>query len=181
MKYINDYAKTRQADTGLRWTVLQSPAESTAGRFATDDRRKFSARAPVHGERGGYYYTNSSHVPVDNEANLIERVMIEDAFHPECGGGHIWNAYIGEAYPNPKALLSLTKKIHDNSSIGFWAYSGAYSICNECQTFIHGKVEQCHCGGTTDIYDRITGYMQKVSGWNKSKQSEFKDRRRHGL
>ena len=66
MQFINGYAKRLQNETGYRWTVLQSPAESTAGRFATEDRRKYGKRAPVHGTTGGYYYTNSTHVDVDS-------------------------------------------------------------------------------------------------------------------
>jgi anaerobic ribonucleoside-triphosphate reductase len=38
-----------------------------------------------------------------------------------------------------------------------------------------------HKGKPIDHYSRITGYVQKVSGWNKGKQQEFLDRKRYNL
>lgn len=180
MGYINDTIKNLQNETGYRWTVLQSPAESTAGKFATEDKRRFGNRAPVHGERGGYYYTNSTHVPVDSEALLPEKIKAEHNFHKETMGGHIFHGFFGESYMDPISVKSLTKKIYENSDLGFWTYTSAYSICTKEHKLYTGKHEECPtCGGEMEVYDRITGYMQKVSGWNKHKQSEFKDRKRY--
>lgn len=180
MEYINDYIKRCQNDTGYRWTVLQSPAESTAGKFATMDKRLYPTRAPVHGERGGYYYTNSTHVDVDGDILLPERIHAEHNFHQETGGGHIMHCWLGEAYPEPRSLQSLTKNIFNNSNAGFWTYTTAYSICTVENKLFSGIYEKCpKCGGDVECYDRITGYMQRVSGWNKAKQSEFEDRRRY--
>lgn len=32
------------------------------------------------------------------------------------------------------------------------------------------------CAEKCEIYSRVTGYMRPVSGWNKGKKEEFKDR-----
>ena len=180
MAYINDYIKRCQNETGYRWTVLQSPAESTANKFATMDKRLYPTRAPVHGERGGYYYTNSTHVDVDSGILLPERINSEQNFHRETAGGHIFHGWLGEAYPRADSLASLTKNIFDKSNMGFWTYTTAYSICTAESQLFSGIYETCpKCGSDVEVYDRITGYMQRVSGWNKGKQSEFKDRRRY--
>ena len=177
MEYINDYIKRCQNETGYRWTVLQSPAESTANKFATMDKRLYPTRAPVHGERGGYYYTNSTHADVDSEILLPERIHSEHNFHQETGGGHIMHCWLGEAYPNPDSLQSLTKNIYDKSNAGFWTYTTAYSICTAESKLFSGVHEICPaCSGEVEVYSRITGYMQRVSGWNRGKQNEFKDR-----
>lgn len=179
MAYINDYIKRCQNETGYRWTVLQTPAESTAHKFATMDKRLYPSRAPVHGERGGYYYTNSTHVDVDYGGLITEKIQAESNFHQETGGGHIFHGFFGESHFNPSSVQSLTKKIYDNSNLGFWTYTSAYSICTMESKLYHGIHETCpECGGNVEVYDRITGYMQRVSGWNKGKQAEFKDRRR---
>lgn len=180
MAFINDYAKRCQNETGYRWTVLQTPAEATAGKFATMDKRLYPTRAPVHGERGGWYYTNSTHVDVDSDVLLPERIMAEQNFHNETGGGHIFHGWLGEAYPEPSSLQSLTKNIFNKGHLGFWTYTTAYSICTMENKLFSGVYETCpKCGADVEVYDRITGYMQRVSGWNKSKQAEFKDRRRY--
>jgi anaerobic ribonucleoside-triphosphate reductase len=179
MQYINDYASSLQNETGYRWTVLQTPAESTAGKFATEDKRRYPTRAPVHGERGGYYYTNSTHVDVDAPINLVQRIQTEHNFHKETMGGHIMHLWFGEFESNPSALMSLTEKIYKNSNAGFWTYTSAYSICNSENKLLKGIHDKCSCGSDVDVFDRITGYMQRVSGWNKHKQAEFKDRKRY--
>lgn len=180
MRYINDTIKNLSEETGYRWTVLSSPAESTAGKFATEDKRRYPSRAPIHGVRGGYYYTNGCSVDVESDANIIQRIQCENNFHGQTGGGHIFNGFLGESWSDPKALESLTKKIYKNSNLGFWAYSGAYSICHKEMKMIHGAYEECpDCGSTTDMYSRITGYMQRIGGWNNHKKAEFEDRKYH--
>lgn len=187
LELINTKAKQYQEETGYRFSVLQTPAESTAGRFADLDDEEFGSYAYVKGPKSARYYTNSSHVPVDSEKNIIERVKIEEQFHPLTLGGHICHLFIGEAFPNPASLWSLTKKIA-KTNIGFWAYTGAFSFCMDCHKYMPGLQETCdQCGGTDNVewYDRITGYVQQIGhskqsagGWNKSKMSELHDRKR---
>ena len=179
MQYINDYAKVLTNETGDRWTVLQSPAESTAGRFAMEDKRKYGKRAPVHGATGGYYYTNSTHVDVDTGLNIIQKIQAEQNFHKETSGGHIFHGYLGERW-SPGSIRSFTEKCLDNSNMGFWTTTSVYSVCPRENILIPSAQFECPtCGSETEVYDRITGYMQRVSGWNKSKQEEYKDRRRY--
>jgi hypothetical protein len=53
-------------------------------------------------------------------------------------------------------------------------------VCSEkCMKGFEGKFK--HNGKSIDHYSRITGYVQKVSGWNKGKQQEFLDRKRYSL
>jgi anaerobic ribonucleoside-triphosphate reductase len=179
MRYINDYAKQLQQETGFRWTVLQSPAESTAGKFATEDKRRYPTRAPVHGVRGAYYYTNSTHVDVDSPVTIVDRINAEHNFHRETGGGHIFHGFFGENTLDVEAAMKMTKNIYDHSNLGFWTYTAAYSICNDDGQLIRGIQPKCDCGAGTEIYSRITGYMQRTSGWNPGKKAEFQDRKRY--
>jgi ribonucleoside-triphosphate reductase len=179
MRYINDYAKKLSNDTGYRWTVLQTPAEATAGKFAREDRRRFGNRAPVHGKTKAFYYTNSTHTDVDKPVLVTERIGIEHNFHRETNGGHIMHLWFGESYSDPQALGSFTRKIYDKSNAGFWTYTSAFSVCKDENKLLKGIHERCDCGAETEVYDRITGYLQRVDGWNAAKQQEFKDRRRY--
>lgn len=195
VEFMNTYAGKLNEKTGdhFRWTILQSPAESTAWRFARLDTKEFEGRAIVNGKNSqlGYtnecvYYTNSSHVPVDSKLLLPQRIKIEEKFHPLTKGGHIFHAFLGEAKPDPEALMSLTKHIAENSQIGFWAYTVNFSFCLECKKMMNGLQEECiFCGGTEEVehYSRITGYLQQIGkaksasgGWNKGKLAEFEDR-----
>lgn len=190
LQYMNDYAKDLQEETDYRWTILQTPAETTAHRFAELDRRAYP-KAVVNGEPGSSYYTNSTHVPVDSGLNIIERIKIEEKFHPLTAGGHIFHAWIGEATPDVDALTSLTSKTIQNTNTGFFAYSSAFSYCFYCNTHMRGLQDKCYnCKNTETVewYDRITGYVQAVGhkknasgGWNPGKQNELTDRKRNGI
>jgi len=191
LKRINKYAENLTDETGYRWTVLQTPGETTAHRFATLDKQQYPDKAIVKGEEGSFYYTNSTHIPVDSAEILTKKIKIESQFHPRASGGHIFHAFMGEAYPDVDSLMNLTKKIATKSDIGFWAYTSAFSYCFGCNTFMRGLQEQCYsCGSMDEVehYSRITGYIQQVGhkknsagGWNAGKRQELKDRYQHEM
>lgn len=188
IEFMNQRAADLKDETGYRWTVLQTPAESTAYRFATLDREKFGKNTITQGDKEAAYYTNSSHVPVNTDVSFAEKIRIEEKFHGLTLGGHIFHAFMGESYSDPQALMSLTDKIARKSDIGFWAYSSALSFCIKCKTLMKGLQDSCAtCGEQKEVewYDRITGYVQQVGrsksasgGWNPGKMRELKDRRR---
>jgi anaerobic ribonucleoside-triphosphate reductase len=186
--YLNKRADELKNETDLRWTVLQTPAESTAYRFAMLDMEKYKDKIIAQGDGKTSYYTNSSHVPVNSDVLLPEKIKIEGKFHSKTLGGHIFHAFMGESYSDPESLMSLTDKIAKNSDIGFWAYSSALSFCIKCKTLMKGLQDNCAtCGETKEVewYDRITGYVQQVGrsksasgGWNPGKMQELRDRKR---
>lgn len=181
LQFINNRCAELSDQSGIRWTVIGSPAESCAGKFGIANKNQFGNRANVKGTTGGYYYTNSTHYPVNDDINLIDRIVGETKYHKYTQGGHILNIFMGESWLDPDALKSLTEKVYRNTDAGFWTYSSIYSICKRCNTQYSGAVFKCSQCGECDIevYDRITGYVQRVSGWNNSKQTEFKDRYRY--
>ncbi len=190
IRYLYERAQELKKETGLRWSVLQTPAESTAHRFAMLDKKSYK-EAIVQGRENSYYYTNSSHVPVDAEIDMIEKIKIEEEYHPITPGGHIFHAWLGEAQPDTQALTRFTKNICKNTKIGFWDYSSALSFCLKCKTLMRGLQETCaNCGEKEEVewYDRITGYVQQVGraksssgGWNPGKRQELLDRKRYNL
>lgn len=191
LEFMNAYARDLTEETGYRWTILQTPAESTAHRFAELDRQFYPNKAILNGEPGSNYYTNSTHVPVNSQANLFNKLRIEEQFHPLTSGGHITNLFLGEARPDVDVLTSLTQKIVQKTNTGFFAYSSAFSYCFYCNTHMRGLQEECfNCRNSETIewYDRITGYIQAVGrkknasgGWNAGKQNELADRRRYDV
>ena len=188
LDHINDNVNTLKSETPYRWSIIQTPAESTAYRFATLDKKMYPKETICNGIDGAWYYTNSSHLPVDTELSLPEKMTIESEYHPKTRGGHIFHAFMGESYSDPDSLRSLTEKICKKTDIGFWAYSSALSYCGKCKTVMKGLQTTCaHCGDTENVewYDRITGYVQQVGhssnasgGWNAGKKQELIDRKR---
>lgn len=190
VEHMNDRVDEYKKDSNYqyRYGVIQTPAESTAHRFARIDFKKRHDQVLYEGTRAAPYYTNSSHVPVTFDGILPEKLIVESKYHPLTRAGHILHAFMGEGQADVDSLMGLTEKICKNTDIGFWDYSMAFSQCLDCKTTMRGLQEKCvNCGHTDNVewYDRITGYVQQVGhaknsngGWNRGKRQELLDRHR---
>ena len=180
IKRIREYAGECTKKYGLRFSVIASPAETCAARLAKLDISKFGRNVIFSGTREAPYYTNSHMVKMDANIPLGEKIKIEQDYHPITNGGHILHIWLGEQAPSAESLLELTKKICKTDT-GFFAYTRDYSVCNNCSTFQYGLKEKCSNCSSEDLsrYSRITGYYQRVEGWNPSKKQELKDRFRY--
>lgn len=179
--HINKIKDSYYDKDGRRWSVIGSPAESASHRFAEIIKEKYP-QAPVQGTKGSYYLTNSSHIPVSQETNIIDHIKNAALYHPFSLGGNILHIWLGEVWSDGKALWSLNKKILQTGVI-FWAYSKVFTFCPECGYTINDSLEVCPICGSTHlyIYDRITGYYLCIDTFNNGKTQEFKDRYRHKL
>jgi len=177
-------------ETGTYFGLVQSPAESAAHRLALLDLERYGPKTVVQGDqehcKNGVpevYYTNSTHTRVSAPIPLGKRINVEASFHPLFNGGTIMHVFLGEAYPDPQAVWSLTERIAKNTLTGYFAYTKDMTICKKCRQVQYGLLDKCpDCGaeGTSlEHWSRITGYYQEVSGWNAGKIAELRDRRRY--
>ncbi len=182
IKRMMDITNEWSIETGQRWVITQTPAESCAHRLALLDLKEFNGKAVVQGnvETCAVYYTNSSHVRVSADVPLFERLKIEGSFHPLCNGGMMAHVWIGESSPNPELLWELTKKIAKKTLIGYWAYTKDMTFCRDCSRLSGGINRNCPFCNSKNVewYSRVTGYYQRVSGWNDGKKQELLDRKR---
>lgn len=166
---------------GLRWSVIGSPAESASHRFAEIIKEKYP-QAHVQGTKGSYYLTNSSHIPVSEETNIVDHIKNAAKYHPKTLGGNILHIWLGEVWSDGEALWKLNQKILKTGVI-FWAYSKVFTYCPECGYTINDNLKVCPICGSTHLYvfDRITGYYLCVDTFNDGKYQEFKDRYRQTI
>lgn len=181
VKYLNFKKEEFNKRDGLRWSVIGSPAESTAHRFAVINKEKYP-NTFVQGNKGNYYLTNSTHIPVLSDNNIVDHIKNADKYHKYTGAGNILHLWLGEVWSDPKALYNLNKKIIETNTL-FWAYSKVFSYCTECNFTINDKLDVCPICNSKNIrvYDRITGYYIPVKGYNKGKLQEFNDRHRQKI
>ena len=179
INFLNDKKEEFHKRDGLRWSVIASAAESTAHRFAEIIKEKYPD-AYVQGTPGNYYLTNSSHIPVCEESNIIEHIKNADKYHPITTAGNILHIWLGEVWSDPKALWKLNQKIIKTGTV-FWAYSKVFTYCNECGFSLNDNLDECPICKSKDVttYDRVTGYYLPTNGYNNGKKQEFKDRYRH--
>ncbi|MDP7079345.1 MAG: anaerobic ribonucleoside-triphosphate reductase [Candidatus Undinarchaeales archaeon] len=183
VKEMSSVCNELSEEMGLMFGLSRTPAESTANRLATLDIKRHGTRAFYQGEpeKGGAYYTNSTHIRPSADLPLFERIKREAAFHPLLSGGAMTHIWLGEAHPSPDALNSLTERILSNTLTGYFAYTKDFTLCGDCDSVHPELVPSCvKCTSkNVDGYSRITGYYQKVSGWNAGKVAELADRKRY--
>lgn len=170
---------------GMHFVLEQTPAESTAYRFAKLDLKDFPDQAMnyVRGSipYGEIYYTNSTCLPVSSRENPIERVRIEGLFHPIIEAGAITHIWLGEARPAKESLANFLVKVFRETQNDQIAFSPEFTNCMQCCQTVRGLRDSCpHCGSEqVDGITRITGYFTKISSWNKGKLGELKDRNKN--
>jgi ribonucleoside-triphosphate reductase len=168
----------------MHFVLEQTPAESTAYRFAKLDMDHFPEQAikTIKGnkESGEIYYTNSTYFNVSHPMNPIDRVKQEGLFHPLIDAGALTHVWLGESKPSPESIANFVIKTFKNTENAQIAFSPEFTSCNQCGKIVRGLRETCPYCQSENIegITRITGYFSRVSGWNKGKIAELKDRYR---
>jgi len=161
----------------------ETPAESTAGRFATLDIAKYGERAFHKENQFGVYYTNSVHFATDSDVDYITRLQKQSRFHSLVEAGSMIHIWAGNHTPNPKAIFHLLETTWYHTKCVQWVLSPEYTLCNDCQTKSNGLLEKCpKCGGSNlRGVTRITGYYVFIDKFNHSKRAELADRLRENI
>ena len=183
--YMKILADKLSEKHGMHFVLEQTPAESTAYRFAKLDLQKYPEEAGqvIKGdiERNEIYYTNSTLFNLGAEMNPIERIKLEGLFHPLIEAGAITHIWLGEARPSAESLANFVKKTFHWTKNDQVAFSPEFTSCRSCFRTARGLLETCpHCGSSDlEGITRITGYFTKLSSWNKGKLGELRDRYRN--
>ena len=174
---LSDY----QEMYGDLYNLEATPAESTSFRFAKHDRKRWPDIITATDNDNAPYYTNSSHLPVGYTEDIFAALDIQDELQTLYTSGTVFHAFLGEKLPTWKSAANLVRKIAENYKLPYYTMSPTYSVCTE-HGYINGEVYKCpHCGKTTEVYSRITGYYRPVQAWNDGKSQEFKERRTYNI
>lgn len=183
------YLKVRELSQqyGMRFVMEQTPAESAAYRFARLDLEHHPAATTkvVKGDANtnSVYYTNSTYLNVGVPVDPITRVKVEGKFHDMIEAGALTHVWLGETQPSKESIANFVVKSFRNSRNAQIAFSPEFTSCNSCFRTFRGLSDTCaYChSANVDHITRVTGYFSKVSGWNKGKKAELRDRYRSTL
>jgi ribonucleoside-triphosphate reductase len=169
----------------MHFVLEQTPAESTAYRFAKLDLKLHSPQAGrvVRGDisRGQVYYTNSTQLHVGCDVNAVERVKREGLFHPLIEAGAITHVWLGEQRPSSESLSNYIQKVFRHTMNDQIAFSPEFTTCIDCGRTSRGLADVCPLCGSDEVegITRITGYFTKVNSWNHGKLGELAERMRN--
>src|SRR3989339_450258 len=166
----------------INFVLEQTPAESTAYRFAKLDQEHYpnESKNVLKGnpENKEIYYTNSTYFNVRHQMNPIERVKQEGLFHPLIDAGALTHIWLGESRPNPQSIANFVIKTFRETQNSQIAFSPEFTSCGDCGKTSRGLKEKCSFCDSLEVegITRITGYFSRIPGWNKGKIGELKDR-----
>jgi len=172
---------------GIRMPLEQTPAESTAYRFAKLDAKYYPLQAPtvIRGNRnnGEIYYTNSTYLNVGAPISAIERTKTEGVFHPLIDAGALTHVWLGEHKPAPESIAAFVRKTFENTQNAQIAFSPEFTSCLDCGRTVRGLYPACPKCSSPNIegITRVTGFFSKTNSWNKGKLGELKDRVRNQI
>ncbi|HQL00547.1 MAG TPA: anaerobic ribonucleoside-triphosphate reductase [Smithellaceae bacterium] len=169
--------------TGMHLVVEQSPAETTAYRFARLDLKYHSPAAGryVQGDiaAGAVYYTNSTHLNVSAQVDPLDRVRTEGRFHPFIEGEVVTHLQLDMTPPDAAALGRFIRDVFETTQNRQLDFLPEFTSCLACGETSPGLSNACPICGSTDVEGiaRLTKYYSKISGWNKGKLAELRNRR----
>lgn len=166
-----------QEKTGNLYNLEASPAEGTAYRFAKHDKKRFKSIITA-GTEESPYYTNSTHLPVNATDDIFEALDMQEPLQTAYTGGTVFHAYLPEALSSTQAQ-QLVKTAFDNYRLPYMSITPTFSVCPD-HGYIKGEKFECpECGGATEVYSRVTGYVRAISKFNIGKKQEYKDRKEY--
>lgn len=136
----------------MRFVLEQTPAESTAFRFAKLDLEHFPKEAEkvVKGnlKDNSVYYTNSTYLNVSHPVNPIDRVKMEGKFHDMIEAGALTHIWIADSHPTPESIANFVTKTFRQTRNAQIAFSPEFTTCNLCSRVYRGLMDVCpHCVG----------------------------------
>ena len=163
------------------YNLEATPAESTAYRLAKHDVDRYPDIITARSSEGTPYYTNSSHLPVGYTESVSEALNIQDELQTLYTSGTVFHTFLGQRLPSWQVAATIVRKIAENYRLPYFTMSPTYSICKD-HGYLVGEVSVCpHCGKSTEVYSRITGYYRPIKNWNDGKIAEFKNRKEYRL
>jgi len=181
LNFIREKLSDFQEETGNIYNLEATPAEGASYRLARIDKRKYPdiiVANEKHLARGAEpFYTNSTQLPVDHEADLFEALEHQDKLQTLYTGGTVFHIYLGERVHSWKAAAELIRKVAWNFRLPYFTLTPTFSIC-PTHGYLNGENRQCpKCGAKCEVYSRVVGYLRPVDQWNDGKQAEFAIRR----
>ncbi|MDF2474362.1 MAG: hypothetical protein K0R21_2144 [Anaerocolumna sp.] len=177
LNHMRERLSDCQEEFGDLYNLEATPAESTSYRLAKHDKKHWPLIKTAGNAGDTPYYTNSSHLPVGYTEDIFEALDVQDELQTLYTSGTVFHAFLGEKLPDWKAAAKLVRTIAENYKLPYYTMSPTYSICKR-HGYLSGEHFQCpECGGSAEVYSRITGYYRPVQNWNEGKAQEYKNRK----
>jgi len=179
MNFMREKIQELQTQTGHVYNLEATPAEGTAYRLAKMDLSRYPDIK--HAGEATPYYTNSAQLPVGFTDDIFEALELQDELQTLFTGGTVLHLYLGESIEDPEMCKALLQKILSRYKLPYVSITPTFSICPK-DGYLNGEQFACpNCGGKTEVYSRVTGYLRPIQNFNEGKRAEYFDRNKYSL
>lgn len=166
-----------QDKTGHYYNLEATPAEGTSYRLAKKDTERYPGIITA-GEKVPFY-TNSSQLPVGFTDDIFETLNLQDEIQSLYTGGTVLHLYLGEEIKDRSTAKHLIKKVFTRYKLPYISLTPTFSVCSD-HGYLVGEQATCpECGGPTEIWSRVVGYLRPVQNFNKGKKEEYAQRKKY--
>jgi anaerobic ribonucleoside-triphosphate reductase len=111
----------------------------------------------------------------------MERVEQEGRFHRFIRGGAVTHVWLGDTRPSKEELAKFIMKVFRDTENDQVVFSPEFTTCKLCEATFRNLREKCELCGSEEMEGiaRITQYFSRISGWNRGKLAELRDRKRY--
>ena len=178
---VLDFMRRRLADfqeeTGNFYNLEATPAEGTSYRLAKLDRQLYPDIVAAGGRDGEPFYSNSTQLPVNYSDDIFRVLDLQDELQARYTGGTVQHIFLGEAVSDARAVRQFVRAVCGHYRLPYFTLTPTFSVCPG-HGYLRGERRSCpQCGGETEVYSRVVGYLSPVQQWNEGKQAEFGHRR----
>jgi ribonucleoside-triphosphate reductase len=147
LDYMRDVLQKYQEETGDKFNLEATPAESTAYRFAKMDKKLYPdiivANEDEVKEFGADpFYSNSTQLAVNATNDLFEALDHQDEIQCRYTGGTVFHVFLGERMPSIKSTRNLVRKIAENYKLPYFSITPTLSVCPK-HGYLPGEHEFC--------------------------------------
>lgn len=179
LQYMRGEIQEIQDRTGHFYNLEATPAEGTSYRLAKKDRERYPDIIAA-GENVPYY-TNSTQLPVGFTDDIFETLDLQDDLQSLYTGGTVLHLYLGEEIRDHSIAKQLIQKVFNRYRLPYISLTPTFSICND-HGYLSGEQATCpECGGKTEIWSRVVGYLRPIQNFNKGKREEYAQRKKYVL
>jgi ribonucleoside-triphosphate reductase len=177
LNYMREVIREIQDETGHYYNLEATPAEGTSYRLAKHDKELY-ADIITAGDTVPYY-TNSTQLPVGFTDDIFETLELQDELQSLYTGGTVLHLYVGEEIKNHETAKKLIRKVFSQYKLPYISLTPTFSVCNN-HGYIAGEHFKCpQCGGTTEVWSRVVGYLRPVQNYNMGKKEEYELRKKY--
>ncbi len=175
LQLLRERISSYQHKRGHFFNLEATPAEGTSYRLAKLDCQEYPDI--VTAGRDVPYYTNSTQLPVGYTDDLFEVLDLQDDLQCQYTGGTVQHLYIGERIRDAAAAKRLLKTVFTKYRLPYVSITPTFSTCSD-HGYLDGEQEICpECGGETEIWTRVVGYLRPVQDFHAGKKEEYQQRK----